>query len=320
MIKKSPELIAVVLRWLSALQKKDRDALSNMFSESEYLRYIGTDVNEMWSGRLIREGYADHIDEIPEFKIEPSMVEAFECGGTGWASCIGELRVKGLENCFTERFTLVFVLEAGTWKITQVHASFPRSNLETIGVEHAAFDELIESAKENFSHSTTEGTTTVMFTDIVNSTSIASVVGDRVWASTVNWHINSLSEVIEENRGTVVKTLGDGTMSTFSSARGALSAARTIQRFVRDSQHEPEFQIRIGLHTGDVIQSEGDFFGNVVNKAARIASAADPDQILVSDITRVMVDSGADFRFGDPVLVILRGLEGSQSISELEWT
>lgn len=320
MINDSPELKAVVSRWLNALQTKDGNALTNLLSESEHLRYIGTDVNEFWSGMVVRQGYATHIEEIPEFNLTPTVLEAFECGNTGWASCVAELRVAGMKECYVERFSWVFVLEAGAWKIAQAHSSFPRTNLDTIGVEHLALDELIESARKDFDQYESEGTTTVMFTDIANSTAIASAVGDRVWASTINWHIESLSGVIEESGGNVVKTLGDGTMSTFASARGAMTAARIIQRRVNCSQREPGFKIRIGIHTGDVVQAKGDFFGNVVNKAARIASAADPAQILVSDATRVMVDSSGDFRFGDPVHVILRGITGDQIISVLEWS
>jgi class 3 adenylate cyclase len=225
-----------------------------------------------------------------------------------------------MEKVLAVRYTWVFVLEAGAWKIAQTHVSIPKPNLEVIGVEHVAFEELIESAKSTYSHEGSEGTATVMFTDIVNSTSIASAVGDRAWASTISWHLESVTSIIEENGGSVVKTLGDGTMSTFLSARGAMSAARAIQFLVTNSQREPQFQIRIGLHTGDVIQSEGDFFGSVVNKAARIASAAVPSQILVSDATRVMVGNSPDFNFADSVAVILKGIEGEQSISTLEWS
>ena len=57
----------------------------------------------------------------------------------------------------------------------------------------------------------------------------------------------------------------------------------------------------------------------MVNKAARIASAANPNQILVSETTRVMVGNSGDFNFGSPELVLLRGFDGSQSISELQW-
>lgn len=310
----------MVKRWLSALQNKDRDVLTNLLSKSEHLRYIGTDENEFWSGQLVREGYADHAEEIPNFSLTHSVVEAFEFGNTGWALCISELRVEGMETLFSDRFSCNFVMEEGGWKIIQIHNSFPTPNREVIGVEHSAFEELIQSAKENFGHITGAETTTVMFTDIVNSTPIANAVGDRIWSSTIVRHIDSLTRAIEENGGSIVKTLGDGTMSTFLSARSALSAARVIQNMVKNSQLEPEFRIRVGVHTGDVIQTKGDFFGNVVNKAARIASAAGPGQILVSDATRAMVESSGDLRFGDPMPVILKGIEGSHSISILEWT
>ncbi len=320
MIKESPELVAVARRWLQALEEKDTETLGNMFSKSEYLRYVGTDENEIWSGDLVREGYADHANEIPDITMETQRIEAFECGSMGWAFFSGSLAVSGMESVLTERVTWVFVLEAGSWKIAQAHLSFPKPNLDVIGVEHIAFEELIESAKSTYSHQGNEGTATVMFTDIVNSTSIASAVGDRAWASTISWHLESVTSIIEENGGSVVKTLGDGTMSTFLSARGAMSAARAIQSLVTSSQREPQLQIRIGLHTGDVIQSEGDFFGSVVNKAARIASAAAPSQVLVSDATRVMVGNNPEFSFADPVAVILKGFEGEQSISTLEWS
>ena len=210
-------------------------------------------------------------------------------------------------------------MEAGAWKIIQAHVSFPRSNLETIGVEHVVFDNLIESAKEDFGFETVEGTTTVMFTDIANSTKIANILGDKAWASTVKSHIEILSEAIAEHDGLLVKTLGDGTMSTFPSAGGALATAKAIQESLRSTQTEPSLQVRIGVHTGDVIQSENDFFGNVVNKAARIGSAAKPGQILVSESTKVMVGGSQTFEFGEPQLVNLRGFDGNQVISELFW-
>ena len=158
-----------------------------------------------------------------------------------------------------------------------------------------------------------------MFTDIADSSSIANSVGDRAWAVAINKHLEAVSEVIEENDGNIVKTLGDGTMSTFSSARAGMIAAKAIQILVTNSQREPQLEIRIGIHTGDVIKSNGDFFGTVVNKAARIATSANPGQILVSDATRSMVESGGEFEFESPISVALRGIAGNHSISTLQW-
>ena len=80
---------------------------------------------------------------------------------------------------------------------------------------------------------------------------------------------------------------------------------------------EPKLEVRIGIHAGDVIQSKGEFFGKVVNKAARIASLAKPGEILVSDVACAMVSSRSDFRFAEPVTVALRGLEGRHSITSV---
>ena len=319
MIKESPELVAVTRRWLKAFQEKDHEVLTNLLSKSAHLRYIGTADNEFWGGSLFRDGFADHVDEIPNISLTPSVLEAYECGDAGWAFIISELQIEGIENTFVDRMSWVYVMEEGAWKVAHIHTSFPTPNIEVIGVEHSAFDELIESAMVDFDHAKGAETTTIMFTDIVNSTAIAQAVGDRVWYSTIVWHMDTLTGAIEENGGEVTKSTGDGTMSTFSSVRGALTGACAIQNLVKRSQREPEIRVRIGMHTGDVFQSKGDFFGNVVNKAARVASAAGPGQIFITDVVRAMVESSGEYCFKDPAMVILKGIDGLHSISTLEW-
>lgn len=319
-IKPSPELAAVAARWLNALKNKQRETLTNMFSASEHIRYIGSSFNELWSGQILRNGYADHAEEIPEFTIENDAIEAFESSNTGWASCVGELRFPENDTACVERFTWVFVLEHGVWKIAHVHVSNPTSNIEKLGVEHTAFDRLISAAKEEFSAPSGEDTATVMFTDIADSSSIAATIGDRAWAKVISEHLRALSETIEGNGGKIVKTLGDGTMSSFSSARNALTSAISIQKLTRQESGGHVLEVRIGMHTGDVVQSNGDFFGTVVNKAARIAASASPGQILVSEASRSMVEGSPEFTFESPISVALRGIEGDHSISTLAYT
>lgn len=320
MIKDSPELAAVASRWVVAIQNKDRKALTNLFSATEHVRYVGTAREELWTGAVLRDGYADHVEEVPNFETRNSDVEAFECGNVGWASWIGEFWFDGVESESVTRFTWVFVLEDGAWKIAHVHVSNPTSNIENMGVDHSALNELVLAAKKDYKPVGGEGTATVMFTDIVGSSPIANAVGDRVWASTINSHFETVSQAIEDNDGYVVKTLGDGTMSTFSSARAAVTAAKAVQKLVTEAEREPRLEIRVGIHTGDVIKADGDYFGNVVNKAARIAAAANPGQILVSDVTRGMVESGGGFVFESAISVMLRGIEGNHSISTLNWS
>jgi class 3 adenylate cyclase len=86
------------------------------------------------------------------------------------------------------------------------------------------------------------------------------------------------------------------------------------------SEQEPHLGLRIGIHTGDVVQARGDFFGAVVNMAARITSVATAGQIMVSDQTRAMVAARTEFQFTGSVSMSLRGLDGEHVIHQLEWT
>ena len=114
-----------------------------------------------------------------------------------------------------------------------------------------------------------------------------------------------------------MKSLGDGTMSSFPSARAALMAARDVQTQTARDLTEPRLSLRIGLHTGDVVNSGFDHFGNVVNKTARIADAAGPGEIFVSDVTFAMVGDDPAFRFDPKGDFDLAGQPGSQTIYAL---
>ena len=125
--------------------------------------------------------------------------------------------------------TLVFVLEDNAWKIVLRHASVPAPNKDTTGHEHAAIQALVDAALQGFSLGQREGLASVMFTDIVDSSAIAETVGDTVWSGAVKRHLETLSDLISAGGGRLIKTLGDGTMSTYPSARQALQTARDIQ-------------------------------------------------------------------------------------------
>mgnify|MGYP003624408038 FL=1 len=95
--------------------------------------------------------------------------------------------------------------------------------------------------------------------------------------------------------------IGDGTLSAFSSASGAMKAALSIHRTFAAQDTDPRLRVRIGIHTGDVVQSGGEFLGGVVNKTARVAATTTPDEIRVSKATRVMVGTAPEFAFTDLV-------------------
>jgi len=79
------------------------------------------------------------------------------------------------------------------------------------------------------------------------------------------------------------------------------------------------FGIRIGVHTGEVIRTAGDLLGLTVNKAARVAAAADPRGIMVSSTTRDLVGSLEGIRMGEPRIVALKGLSDTHQIVPIEW-
>lgn len=319
LIRPSPELVAVVRRWNDAVHDKDGAALFNMLSTSEHLRYQGSADDEFWSGPLFRKGFPDHVAEIPEYDWHEHTLEAFECGAVGWAHCVATLRFDNTANAMVHRFTFVLHLEDGVWKMVHVHVSNPTPNLEKMGVEHEALDALVAAARDGFRQDQREGMASVMFTDIVNSSTIAEKLGDRVWTDTIHKHFELARSVMEAQGGTLVKSLGDGTMSSFPSARAALMAAAELQRHNTAEPSEPPLRIRIGIHTGDVIQTDDDFFGTVVNKAARIAATAAPGEVCLSDATQLMAGGQDDLTFGGPRMVTLKGLPGDHTVYSLTW-
>ncbi len=185
------------------------------------------------------------------------------------------------------RYTLVCAIEKGAWKLVQAHTSLPASNIETHGFEHHAMNALLAEVAKGFDLAQREGVATIVFTDIVGSSALAAATGDRDWAKRIAGHFDAMGEIVEAAGGEMVKSLGDGTMSSFSSTVAALSASRRMQAQTSEDTLSPPLKLRIGMHRGDVIQTADDLFGSVVNKAARVAGVAEAGEIRVSDEVRL---------------------------------
>ncbi|WP_299730195.1 adenylate/guanylate cyclase domain-containing protein [uncultured Tateyamaria sp.] len=320
MIKTSPELLAVARRWYEAVTSRRPSELANFMSKDDAVGFVGSAHGEMWFGPAVRQAIGAHFNEIPKVEEKREVfAQAFENGQTGWTFFAMEFKFETRPEPILFHSTLVFVLEEGAWKIVFRHTSVPTSNMDSTGHEHSAIQALVEAAQKGFSLGQREGLASVMFTDIVGSSTLGAALGDRVWSALVGDHFAALREIIEDHGGQFVKSLGDGTMSSFASARRALAAAQAIQRHMAEQDHEPRLDLRIGLHTGDVVQSDDDFFGSVVNKAARITASAGAGDICVSDVTKVMVGLGGDFTFDAGRDIALRGFEGAHKVFRLGW-
>lgn len=317
MIVPSPEIAAIARRFVAAAPAADGRTQIGLLLDSEHLRYIGSAPGETWAGAAVRAAMDRHLEEIPPFETRFGRIEAFENGDTGWAEVHAEVIFEDRAPR-PVRHSFVFVLQDGHWKAAQCHISFPVANEEVGGFEHRAIGELLVSLEAGDLDPGDEGMATIMFTDIADSTALASALGDRMWARVISRHLDAVSAAVEAEGGKVVKTLGDGMMSSFPATARALRTAIAAQRTVEADDREPRLRMRVGVHTGDVIRTGGDVFGTVVNKAARVAAAAAPGDILVSDAARAMA-SGAGFAFGPAEAVNIRGLEGESLVSRLEW-
>ena len=130
-----------------------------------------------------------------------------------------------------------------------------------------------------------EGTVTVLFTDLVESTRLNQSLGDEA-ARELGSRVEQMARrVVGANRGVLIKEMGDGLMAAFASARRAVTAAQEIQVEMGQMHRaglDEAVEMRIGLHTGEVITEDGDIHGETVIIAKRIEGLAPPGGILAS--------------------------------------
>lgn len=168
-----------------------------------------------------------------------------------------------------------------------------------------------------------DGTVTLLFSDIEDSTALNDRLGDRAWVKVLEAHDAVVRAAVERRRGQVVKTAGDSFMVAFRDPTEAVRAARSIQRTLARTL-DPRLRltpvrVRIGVHTGRVISRDGDYFGTNVALAARIAALADGGEVLVSDAVATAVGAHPKLPLEDVGTVPLKGLPGEHRVWRLRW-
>ncbi|MDZ4277837.1 MAG: adenylate/guanylate cyclase domain-containing protein [Dehalococcoidia bacterium] len=167
-----------------------------------------------------------------------------------------------------------------------------------------------------------EGTVTILFTDIADSTAIGERLGDRRWLEVLRMHNAIVREQMQAQGGYEVKTAGDGFMVAFTSARRALQCAIDVQRALvpyNDDHPDAPLSVRIGLHTGEPVREADDFYGWHVNLAGRIAASARGGEILVSSLLKGLIESAGDITFSEPREVQFKGVSGIQRVFAVAW-
>jgi len=161
---------------------------------------------------------------------------------------------------------------------------------------------------------------TVLFTDVEGSTALTQRLGDAQAREVLRQHERMVREALKAHGGSEVKTLGDGFMTSFSSATRALECAIAMQRaFAEHNQSAAEpIRVRVGLNAGEPIAEEEDLHGTAVQLAARICAHAEAGQILVPVVVRELA-AGKRFLFADRGDVALRGFEEPVRLYEVRW-
>lgn len=158
---------------------------------------------------------------------------------------------------------------------------------------------------------------TLVFCDIAAFTQFTEEQGDLASYRVVKSCHQLVRELVGRLGGELLELRGDGFLFAFDSAAEATVCSLAIQQAV-DKAPDLPIRLRIGLHTGLAIHDEEGYYGRTVIAAFRVSSLAQPDEILVSEVTRQQLPS-ADFRFGRGRSVKLKGLTGPCRVWRVQW-
>jgi class 3 adenylate cyclase/alpha-beta hydrolase superfamily lysophospholipase len=151
--------------------------------------------------------------------------------------------------------------------------------------------------------------TTVLFTDIVDSTKKAAEIGDRAWKDLLRQHHFAVRQQLERHRGREIDTAGDGFLASFDGPARAVRCARAIA----DTVKSLGLQVRAGVHTGECELLGGKLGGIAVHIGARVASLAGAGEVLVSSTVKDLV-AGSGIRFEERGVHNLKGIPGQWNL------
>ncbi len=166
------------------------------------------------------------------------------------------------------------------------------------------------------------GVVTFLFTDLVGSTELLDTLGDDAAETLRRTYFSLLRRAVSDADGDEVKNLGDGLMVVFSSPMNALRCATDIQQAIAvHNQEAPgaRLVVRVGLHAGEPVRHEDDFFGTAVVIAKRLCDRAEGGQILASALVSELVGKRGGFRFIPLGPLALKGLAAPVATMVVGW-
>ena len=164
------------------------------------------------------------------------------------------------------------------------------------------------------------GLRTILFTDVEGSTDLTDRLGDEGGRALMRTHEEITRRALTEFGGAEIKTMGDGFMTSFHSATSALDCAIALQRSFRTHNDTADVpvNIRIGVNAGEPIAEDDDLYGTAVIVAARVAAQAQAEEILVTEVVRLLV-AGKPYLFHDRGPMPLKGFDDPVRIYAVHW-
>lgn len=165
---------------------------------------------------------------------------------------------------------------------------------------------------------------TVVFADLVGSTGIFERLGDATAGRFVTQLTSALAQTFQHHRGRVVKMLGDGLFVVFPEESDALTACVAIQQRLSERPVVPggtghPVQMQMGIESGEVVEIQGDCYGDAVNTAARLADLASADQILTTQRVRDALPPAQQAQLRSLGPMYLRGKAEATDVWRVDW-
>jgi adenylate cyclase len=165
---------------------------------------------------------------------------------------------------------------------------------------------------------------TVVFADLVGSTGIFERLGDETAGRFVTQLTTALSKSFEQHRGRVVKLLGDGLFVVFPDESDAIAACVGIQERLLKTPVYPggtgkAVQMQMGVEAGEVVEIEGDCYGDAVNSAARLADLAGAEQILTTSRVKEFLKPELRSKLRSLGPMYLRGKSEATEVFRVQW-
>ena len=164
---------------------------------------------------------------------------------------------------------------------------------------------------------------TVVFTDITGSTRLFESLGNTKATQAITRLTKWIADICEAHQGRVVKYLGDGVLMTFAQNPNAIEAVVALQcehqKRIRGWSEPFQMRLQVGLARGEVVEQDGDCYGDAVNVASRLCELAGPDQILASEAVIAQLPADNLVRSRQLGAMTIRGRDEACVVHRIEW-